>query len=192
MQTDVELMMLTQQGDREAYNQLVVRYQSPLVNFFYKLNWDKAESEDMAQDVFIKVYLARATYTERSRFSTYLFRVATNYWIDYLRTRGKRKAKRLQGGGDEQEDSLMSVLSSSQPTPQEELILGEQMTAMRAAIDSLPEEQKLVFVLSETQGMKYQEIADTLDIPLGTVKSRIHAAVLKLRTILVERGIIAG
>ena len=100
MDDDAALMLQVQGGDRHAFDQLVRRYQTPLVNFFYKLIWNHQEAEDFAQDVFVKVYVARASYKVQAKFSTYLFRIATNYWIDYLRTRGRHgKAVSLQQHG---------------------------------------------------------------------------------------------
>ncbi|MFC1586974.1 RNA polymerase sigma factor [Planctomycetota bacterium] len=193
MNSDAELMLKARQGDQAAFNQLVIRFQSALVNFFYKLIWDRCEAEDFAQEVFVKVYLARASYQDKSKFSTYLFRIATNYWIDYLRTKGKhRKPVSLDKeiGQGEDTNQLANMITSGQLTPEEIVLRREQMARTRQAIDSLPEEQKIVFILSETQGMKYQEIAETLDVPLGTVKSRIHAAVLKLRAVLTAKGVV--
>lgn len=193
MDADAEKMLRVRDGDIAGYGDLVRRYQGALINFFYKLVWDRQEAEDFAQDVFVKVFVARAHYEEKSKFSTYLFRVATNYWIDFLRTRGKRKKAASLDRDVQTADgtaNLGQFIAAKTATPDDDLLRREQLERTREAIDALPEEQKLAFLLAEVQGMKYQEIAETLDLPLGTVKSRIHAAVLKLREQLAAKGII--
>ena len=193
MDPDAQLMLKVREGDLDAYDALVRRYQFALVNFFFKLIWNRQDAEDFAQDVFVKVFVAREQYQERAKFSTYLFRVAANYWIDYLRTKGKRKkAVSLDQGAfstEEREHKLGDALASDHRSPPDELLRNELWHKTQEAIESLPEDQKIPFLLCETQGMKYQEIADTLDLPLGTVKSRIHAAVMKLREMLVTKGV---
>ena len=164
---DTELMLRARKGDEEAFEKLVLRYQKPLVNFFYRLVWDRQKAEDFAQEVFIKIFLARKSYSYRAKFTTYLFRIARNLWIDYLRASGRRPKPLSLDGTEEERESLRIV---------------------KSAIDSLPEEQKLVFILSENQGLKYSEVAEVMAIPIGTVKSRMYAAMEALRRKLSTTG----
>jgi len=182
---DSELMLEFQQMDNEeAFAELVSRYQQPLVNFFYRLMWDKQLAEDLSQEVFCRVFVHRKSYKAQAKFSTYLFRIARNLWIDHYRSQGKAPqfASLSMPVGDEGDGELIDNIPSKDPPA----VDGQPELARRLqlALDQLSQEQKLVFLLSKNQGMKYAEIAETLDVPVGTVRSRMHSAVQKLQKIL--------
>ena len=125
-------------------------------------------------------------YEPQAKFTTFLFRIARNLWIDRMRTaavHGKPLSLDGTGGGGD-ERRLQDRVASRAPSPVEILAREEQKDALRRAIDRLPEEQKAVVILSEIQGMKYQDIAVILDVPVGTVKSRMHTAMDKLKDLL--------
>ena len=187
---DTELMLRARKGDEEAFEKLVLRYQKPLVNFFYRLVWDRQKAEDFAQEVFIKIFLARKSYSYRAKFTTYLFRIARNLWIDYLRASGRRpKPLSLDGtGGGEDGEPLYGAITADSERPSDAEEERESLRIVKSAIDSLPEEQKLVFILSENQGLKYSEVAEVMAIPIGTVKSRMYAAMEALRRKLSTTG----
>ncbi|HUS57468.1 MAG TPA: sigma-70 family RNA polymerase sigma factor [Planctomycetota bacterium] len=185
---DAELMLEFQQTDNEeAFAELVGRYQKPLVNFFYRLVWDEQQSEDLSQEVFCRIFIHRKSYKAQAKFSTYLFRIARNLWIDHYRSHGKMPqfASLSMPAGRDSDEQLIDRLAA--PTPCEPAETPSD-TALRlqAALDQLSEEQRLVFVLSKNQGMKYAEIAETLSVPVGTVRSRMHSAVQKLQRLLVR------
>ena len=183
---DSELMLSTARGDLEAFRLLVERHQSGIINFFHRLTWDRYIAEDCAQEVFCRVYRARQNYQATARFTTYLYRIARNYWIDRCRKLGRRPREfsldapsgTAKSPG---ETSFSDGVAGGEISPQEALSRKELQETVRSAIDALPEGQRLVILLAETQGLKYQEIAEILQIPLGTVKSRMHAAVGRLR-----------
>ncbi len=185
---DSELMARYRDGDEQAFAALVDRYQRPLVNFFYRLVWNRATAEDYAQEVFARVIRHRGSYRPEAKFSTYLFRIARNYWIDRLRERASSpppaSLETPLSGCDGQAPSLRDTVAGKEPEPPEALRQQEIGRRVRAAVEALPEEQRLVFVLSENQGLRYAEIAEVMEIPVGTVKSRMHAAVLRLRELL--------
>jgi RNA polymerase sigma-70 factor (ECF subfamily) len=186
--SDSELMVRFRDGDEDAFRTLAQRFQRPLVNFFYRLCWDRFTAEDYAQEVFARIVKARARYRPQAKFSTWLFRIAKNYWIDRYR---ERKNAPLTGslshpirddGG--RPVTLEDTVEGDSPKPEQEARRREIREALSAAVERLSEEQRLVFVLSENQGMKYADIAEILEIPVGTVKSRMHSAVRRLRELL--------
>lgn len=179
---DAELMARVKAGDDLAFEKLVDRHKAKLLNFFYRLTWDRVVSEDLAQEVFIKLYTHSDTYEPVARFTTYLYRIGRNCWIDHLRrTKQERKLKSLEAE-DGEGGSLREVIEArGSEAPSDGARKVEFSDAIVAAIDSLSEDQKLVFVMGEVQGMRYLEIAKALDIPIGTVKSRMYHAVRHLR-----------
>jgi len=184
---DAALMAAIQSGELEAFNALVGRHQRSLINFFYHLCWDRQVSEDCAQEVFLRVYSHRESYEPQAKFTTFLFRIARNLWIDRVRTaavHGKPLSLQRSAGGGDEGPSLQDRVASRAPSPVEILARREQEDALRRAIDQLPEEQKAVVILSEIQGLKYQDISVILDVPVGTVKSRMHTAMDKLKDLL--------
>lgn len=189
--TDVAIIAAIKKGDLSAFTALVDRHEKALVNFFFHFSWDRQMAEDCAQEVFLKLYNHLGSYEPQAKFTTFLYRVAKNLWIDKLRA-GAADAKPVslespQGGDGER--TLKDRVPGAVETPVEILSRRETEEALRRAIDALPEEQRLVVVLSEMQGMKYQEIGEVLEIPVGTVKSRMHTAIERLKDLManVER-----
>jgi RNA polymerase sigma-70 factor (ECF subfamily) len=181
-------MLRYAEGDEDAFRQLIQRHQRPLVNFFYRLTWDRFTSEDYAQEVFTRVIRARARYKPVAKFRTWLFRIAKNYWIDRVRERANApKMSSLDAPIREDQGKALTLSDSVEgdsPRPTDEVRRKEIAVAIKGAVEQLPEEQRLVFVLSENQGFRYAEIAEVLEIPVGTVKSRMHSAVRRLRELL--------
>jgi RNA polymerase sigma-70 factor (ECF subfamily) len=188
MKTDAELMMDFKAGDTAAFEMLVRRHEVGLVNFFYRLLWDRAAAEDQTQEVFLRLFTHVAEYEPTAKFTTYLYRVARNCWIDYLRrTKHVRKQLSLDAPEGEDDFSMYDSLVVRGDTPMDTARKHEFVEHLISAIDSLPEEQKACFVLAEVRNMNYGEIAETLRIPVGTVKSRMFTAMKRLREILVRR-----
>ena len=186
--TDAELMQQFVAGDEKAFRALVERHRSPLVNFLYRHLWDRDAAEDMAQEVFCKLVVHSKQYQPQGSgsFKAYMYRIAMNMWINKCRKDGRRpqvlSLNRPADGKDAPQFADRVV--DRYRTPKTAFEQEEVMQAIQQAIQSLPEEQQMVFNLSEGQGLKYLEIATALDIPLGTVKSRLHLAVKKLRGML--------
>lgn len=187
-ESDADLMLRFRDGDEDAFLRLVQRFQRPLVNFFYRLTWDRFTAEDYSQEVFARLVRHRSSYRPTAKFSTYLFRIAKNYWIDQYRAKAAApKVTSLQvpvGDGDGRAIELGDTVEGSGSRPEEMFGLKEIRERVKEAVSRLPEDQRLVFVLSENQGLKYADIAEVLEIPVGTVKSRMHAAVRRLREML--------
>jgi RNA polymerase sigma-70 factor (ECF subfamily) len=183
--TDAELMSAFRQaGEVAAFEELVQRHHRNVINFFYHLARDRQQAEDWAQEVFLRLVAHARTYVPRAKFTTYLYRIARNLWIDVLRERAHRvrPASLDAPGADGEQQEAWVPAASRQPA--EALMRGEAADAVRRAIDRLPEELRDVVVLSELQGLRYAEIAEILGIPVGTVKSRMHTAVQRLKALL--------
>ena len=182
---DAGLLAALRAGELGAFNALVARHQRSLINFFYHLCWDRQGAEDCAQEVFLRVYSHLNSYEPQAKFTTFLFRIARNLWIDRMRSaavHGKPLSLEASSGGEGR--SLQERVASRVQSPVEILAREEQQEALRRAIDQLPDEQKSVVILSEIQGMKYQDIGEILGVPVGTVKSRMHTAMEKLKDLL--------
>ncbi len=178
---DEELMLSAGRGRVEAFEALVGRYEAALVRYFYRCTWDRARAEDLAQEVFVKLVTHSRDYEPTAKFTTYMYRVAHNLWVDdFRRRRHERGQVSLEAeGGDG--TSLREVVLSGADDPRDSARKEEIVEAVIEAVESLPEGHRAVFVLAEVEGMKYAEVAGILGIPEGTVKSRMHAAVIRLR-----------
>jgi RNA polymerase sigma-70 factor (ECF subfamily) len=186
--SDNELMTAFAGGDADAFTVLYERHLGGLLNFFFRLSWDRALAEDLTQETLIRAFKSANTWTPSAKFTTWLYRVARNLWIDHIRSaRIRRDGGSLDAplpDSDDRGNTYMDLLPADVRPPQEEAERRELYGQIMAALDRLPEEQRIVFVLSQLQDMKYHEIAEVLEIPVGTVKSRMHTAVLKLQELL--------
>ena len=184
--SDPELIAALKDGKTAAFTALVDRHQRSLINYFFHLSWDRQVSEDCAQDVFLRLYSHIGTYEPQAKFTTFLYRIARNLWIDRVRSmQAHGRPVSLQSPvGFTEDRTLQDRLPAGAPTPVDIIQRQETHQALKDAIARLPEEQKSVLVFSEIQGMKYQEIADILEIPVGTVKSRMFTAMEKLKEML--------
>ena len=190
MKTDPELMRELKEGSRLAFDKLFLRHQVGVYSFFARLSGDQELAEDLTQEVFLRLYLHAGNYTPTAKFTTYLYRIVRNCWIDQLR-RQKTRGRSESLDRPLSEDSVLSDhLASPVESPLASLERADRAKAVNEAVASLPDEQKTVFVLAEVQGLKYQEIAEILEIPLGTVKSRMYVAVNRLQEFLLRRGVV--
>ncbi|MCS7011053.1 MAG: sigma-70 family RNA polymerase sigma factor [Anaerolineales bacterium] len=166
----------SQNGDRHAFGELVRRYYSGVVHVVYRLCGDAALAEDMAQETFLRAWIHLPSYHPQSPFRNWLYRIAVNATFDVLR---KQKATELE------EEEWQQIRDSSL-SPEAIVLAREKAGRIQQAIVSLPEAARNVLVLREYGGLSYQEIAAVLDIPLGTVMSRLNYARNRLREMLQE------
>lgn len=189
---DADDMLRVQQGDAKAFERLVSRWLRPLASFFHRLGADPALAEDCASEVFYKVYKSRDAYEARAKFTTYLFSIARHHWIDVVRHRGagpRTVSADVEGSSEGGNEGPISArLEGREGDPALGLSSQELAKALREAVASLPDEHREVFALAQNEGLKYQEIAEILGIPVGTVKSRMHAAMRMLRETLARGG----
>jgi len=189
---DAQEMLAAGAGDVAAFTRLVERWVRPLAGFFRRLGADGATAEDCAQDVFLKLYRTRAAYEPRARFSTYLFSIARHHWIDQVRHRAagpRTVSSEGQGadGGDASEGPGASLVSGV-TDPGELAQRDEAVHALRRVVARLDPEQREILALTRGEGLRYQEIARILGIPVGTVKSRVHNVLRLLREALRREG----
>ena len=166
-------------GDPAPFEDFVRTEVSTLVAFFTRQGADRAEAEDLTQEVFLRLFRSAAQYDSRDRFSAYTWRVARNAWID----RKRRRVPRGEGGDDEMPAGARDAVDPAE-APLEGLQRGEEAGRVHAALGRLSESHRLVFELGVLQELPYATISDLLEIPVGTVKSRMFHALRKLRELL--------
>ena len=170
--TDQMLVERVQAGDHRAFDLLVKRYQHKIIGLVQRYVHDHSESHDVAQEAFIKAYKALANFRGESAFYTWLYRIAINTAKNYLVSKSKRPP-----GTDVDLDDLDSVAELTDlDTPENNLYRDEMLEVMNRTLESLPEELRVALQLRELEGMSYDEIAEVMGCPIGTVRSRIHRA----------------
>jgi len=184
---DVQLMLRVSDGDDAAFEDIVNKYQDRLIGFFYHLVRDRTMAEDMAQEVFLRVYRSRERYTARARFSTWLFRIAHNFASNQRRGLARRKEVSLAGSnpaesGIQGPAEILAEKSALMPTRL--LDSRETQDIVREALESLNERQKTAVLLHKFQGMSYQEIGDIMDLNVVAVKSLLSRARGRLKEVL--------
>lgn len=187
---ETELMQRVAGGDVRAFTPLVERVLPRLLAYFRRLGADASFAEDCAQEVLLRVYRHRERYQARARFVTYLFHVARNHWIDVYRHRkaGPTTFSVDVPAGDGGEGTRAGELDGHVEEPGADVDRRELRAALDAAIAGLGDEHREVFVLAQVEGLRYQEIGEILGLPVGTVKSRMHAAHRQIREVLRRQG----
>jgi RNA polymerase sigma-70 factor (ECF subfamily) len=182
---DIRTMERIRDGDQEAVVDLVGRFQDELIGFFFHLCWDQLISEELAQDVFVNVYRSRTRWVATAKVRTWVYRIAHNLWIDHLRRQRRHLSIDADGEGERPPlaEALAAPRSDDPEAADRDRVIRDRVAR---ALADLPEGQRLVFVMANNQGLRYQEIAAVLGIPEGTVKSRMHNAVRALRDDLVD------
>jgi len=166
-------------GDGEAFGALVRRHQQEMLAFLTRFMGSRAMAEDAFQEAFVQLHISAATFDVTRRLKPWLFTIAANKARDALRSRARRSAAPLDAtiGGDENQDTYASVMPSNIPAPDENLLNLETRLAVQDIVKLLPENLRMVLVLCYFHDFAYKEIAEMLNLPLGTVKSRLHTAV---------------
>jgi len=180
--TDEELMFKFQNGNEAAYNEIVDRYKNKLLNHIFYYTKNRESAEDVVQDAFIRVYLNKDKYKEIAKVSTWVYTIAINLAKTFL-AKEKKKNRFSITGKDGESDFEIPDKKTSTDKP---VLVGELGDIIKDSIDSLDEKFREIVILRDVDGMSYDEIAVILDIPEGTVKSRLNRARLNLREILVD------
>lgn len=174
MESDERLAARCQQGDMAAFTELVNRYKDKVYNLAVRMLRDRGDAEDLAQETFLNVYRAVATFRVDERFSTWIYKIASNLCIDRLRKR-RHLTISLDAPVQEGEELYRQVPDwSHAPEPLYEQ--SELREDVQAAIDQLPSKYRLIILLRHMQDMAYEEIATVMDLPVGTVKTRLFRA----------------
>lgn len=183
----LDLLERCRHGDPEAFDRLVIAWRPRMVQFFFRLCWDRHRSEDLAQDFFVKLLRAARRYRPEGRLGTFLYRIATNLWIDHYRAQKPRpRLYSLEQPvfSDPEGSSAPGHEQHREPTPEARVEHEEERALLRSALENLTEPHRLVFELAVYQEMPYGRVSEVLGIPVGTVKSRMHNAVRALREVL--------
>jgi RNA polymerase sigma-70 factor (ECF subfamily) len=170
--SDVELMLLVAGGDREAFGTLVRRHQQQLMNLFRRLGADAHGAEDCAQETFLRLFRSRLSYRPSAPFPAFLYTLARHSWVDWSRRRQRRMSVTLDEAPMESDEGSVSI---------------DDRLDLEAAVQGLPDHLRWVVLLSVDRGLSYPDVGDVLDIPVGTVKSRMFHAIRRLREALHAR-----
>jgi len=180
-------MLRYRDGDINAFEMLYRRYEKPLLDFIYRLVMNPAEAENLYQETFYRVIRSRKKYKVTAQFKTWLFQIAINLCRDRLRRMKHRSHLSLNAPVTLQNSGCVEhqdIVPDPSPDIAEQVESREMESLVKAAISSLPEKEHLVFIMKEYQGMKFSEIAEILDYPLGTLLSLNHRAIERLKKML--------
>lgn len=182
--SDEALLGRLRAGERDVFGTLVRRYERELFGYLRRYLGDDDLADDVFQNTFVQVYLKIQQYEPGRPARPWLYAIATNQAIDALRRRNRRADQRADAVAAADEDGqprpLFELLPAAGDGPPDAADRAEQRELVRAAVDKLPELLRQVVILAYFQGLKYRDVADALDIPVGTVKSRLHAALARL------------
>ncbi len=184
---EAQIIRKVQQGDVNAFERLVTEYEKAVYAIALRMTNNAEDAADMTQEAFIKAYNSLQAFRGDSKFSVWLFRIATNVCLDFLRSRSRKQTVSLSVEDDEGEETQLDIADESQSP---ELLLERGLTrdAVRRGLASLQPEYRQILLLREIQGLSYEEIAETLRLEVGTVKSRIFRARKKLCNFLIRDG----
>ena len=180
--SDVQLMLDVKAGDEASFDFLLRKYRLPLVNFLYRMVRDTATAEDLAQEVFLRVYRARKEYSPSAKFTTWLFRIATNLALNSVRDNRYRKLETsIDTPESNQEDAVPRELPAREMRIDEHLLEQDRVAFIRGAIDALPEKQRAAVLLHKYEEMDYAEISRILGCSESALKSLLFRAYESLR-----------
>jgi RNA polymerase sigma-70 factor (ECF subfamily) len=180
--TDAEIMLHVRDGDETGFAFLVAKYRRPIVHFMYRMVHSQAIAEELAQEVFLRVYRSRATYRAESRFSTWLYRIATNLGVNYARdTKHERAASNIYLDRPDVETGNTPDVADAAPLIETTLLRDERMTAIRAQVMSLPVRQRNAVLMHRYQEMDYKQIGEVLNLSESATKSLLFRAYQTLR-----------
>lgn len=174
MDIDLKLMLRVRRGDAGSFDELLRRYRVPMVNYFSRLLRDRALAEDLAQEVFLRVYRARHRYKPEARFTTWIYRIATNLPLNAIRDR-KGVAP------PDEEETEVSQIVDGKPTAEQQLMETDRKRLIRRAVEALPEKQRAAVILPKYQNVDYRQVAKVLGVTESAEKSLLFRAYESLR-----------
>jgi len=184
---ETRLAKLARNGDRRAFAELVELYKDKIYHLGYRMLGNRQEAEDIVQETFMRLYSNLHRYDENQKFSTWIFRIATNLCIDRLRKRKLTYSLDAEVNDGEGND-YYAMMSSDEDTPEKQVIVSETQRQIRKVIDNMPDKYKSIIVLRYLQDLSLQEISDVLDMPITTIKTRLHRGREYLRKKLEASG----
>ena len=185
--SDVDAMLRVKTGDESAFAYLVQKYRRPMVGFMYRMCHNPSTAEELAQEVFLRVYRSRTSYEPSAKFSTWLYRIATNLAVNHARdTRHERPENTVRLDEPNQETGTTPDLADDSLSAEEQILKRERLAAIRSKVNALPERQRMAVIMHKYQQMDYRQIADVLKLSESATKSLLFRAYETLREQLKE------
>jgi RNA polymerase sigma-70 factor (ECF subfamily) len=180
--TDAEVMLELRAGNMAAFDVLLAKYRKPIVHFMFRMVHNQAVAEELAQEVFLRVYRSRETYRAEAKFSTWMYRIATNLGVNHARdTRHERTASTVYLDEPDGETGTTPDVSDSSPSAEVNMLRRERMKAIRQHVIALPERQKMAVLMHKYEGMDYKQIGEVLKLSESATKSLLFRAYQTLR-----------
>jgi len=180
LEYDAELMLRVKEGDNASFDELLEKYRSPVIHFLYRMVQDHGVSEELGQEVFLRVYRSRATYEPTAKFTTWLFRIATHLALNWLRDEKHEKGQeRLDDDGGL---GVIREVPDRKPSVEHRLVHQAKLDEVRRAVGMLPEKQRAAVMMHKYEEMEYSQIAAVLSCSESAVKSLLFRAYETLRT----------
>jgi len=185
--SDADVMLRVKAGDEPAFDYLVQKYRRPMVSFMYRMAHNAAAAEDLAQEVFLRVYRSRGSYEASAKFTTWLYRIATNLAVNHARDTRHERPENMASldEADEETGTTMDVADTS-PNVEEKLVKQERLKAIRQKVENLPERQRQAVLMHKYQQMDYKQIGEVLNLSESATKSLLFRAYETLREQLKE------
>ena len=185
--SDAEMMLRVKSGDDSAFDYLVQKYRRAMISFMYRMAHNSATAEDLAQEVFLRVYRSRANYEASAKFSTWLYRIATNLGVNHARDTRHERPENVTNLDEPDEESGQTLdLADKALNVEQEILQQERLAAIRQKVEALPERQRLAVLMHKYQQMDYKQIAEVLKLSESATKSLLFRAYETLRTQLKE------
>ena len=185
--SDADIMLQVKAGDDSAFEYLVQKYRRPMVSFMFRMAHSNAAAEDLAQEVFLRVYRSREGYEASAKFTTWLYRIATNLAVNHARDTRHERPENTVSLDEPDEDSGRTLdLPDRSPSAEDNLVQRERLAAIRQRVQDLPERQRIAVVMHKYQQMDYRQIADVLKLSESATKSLLFRAYETLREQLKE------
>jgi RNA polymerase sigma-70 factor (ECF subfamily) len=180
--SDAAIMLRVAEGDEAGFNYLAVKYHRPMIHFMYRMVGNHAIAEELAQEVFLRVYRARSSYRAEARFTTWLYRIATNLAVNHARdTKHERSAQTIYLDAPDEETGTTPDVADDELTAEQQLLRDERMAAIRKHVMALPERQRMAVLMHKYQGMDYRQIGEVLKLSESATKSLLFRAYQTLR-----------
>ena len=184
---DAAIMLELRAGNMAGFDYLIQKYRKPIIHFMYRMVHNQAVAEELAQEVFLRVYRSRETYRAEARFSTWLYRIATNLGVNYARdTRHERAASTVYLDEVDSETGMTPDLADATPGAESKILRRERLDAIRQHVLALPERQRMAVLMHKYEGMDYRQIGDVLKLSESATKSLLFRAYQTLRGKLKE------
>lgn len=180
--TDAEIMLRVREGEDAGYDILIEKYRKPIINFMFRMVHNQSVAEELAQEVFLRVYRSRQTYRAEAKFTTWLYRIATNLGVNYARdTKHERMAQNVYLDQPDPETGTTPDVADETATVEQVLVRDERMRAIRQHVMALPERQRNAVLMHKYQDMDYKQIGEVLKLSESATKSLLFRAYQTLR-----------